>query len=33
MAEFDHKIENSNTCSLKVEHMITLMDTADEIFC
>lgn len=33
MAEFDHRIENSKTSSVRVEHSITLMDTEDEVFC
>ncbi|CAI2374343.1 unnamed protein product [Moneuplotes crassus] len=32
MAEFDHRIENSGTSKLVVEHVMTLMDTEDEIF-
>lgn len=32
MAEFDHKIESSESSKLVVEHVMTLMDTSDEIF-
>ena len=32
MADYDHRIENWKTSSLRVEHQITLMDTEDEIF-
>lgn len=33
MAEQDHIIQNSKSSTLRVEHMITLMDSEDEIFC
>ena len=33
MAELDHKIENSEQSPQVVEHIMTLMDTEDEIFC
>ena len=32
MAEQDHIIQNSKSSTIRVEHMVTLMDSEDEVF-
>ena len=33
MAEFDHKILHGKNSIMRLEHLLTMMDTEDEIFC